>query len=216
MVVLSLLVLVLGVRSELSEDCVSFSSVSETRLLLTGLTCSLHPVQGRARGARQAFYGDTDVPVIKVDPDSSEGAKIAQQISALFREGGASSSPAGQAGFAAIKGVDMSVRSPVSKPGQAYTTPFQLNLNLNLDLEHGRPNKVRVPQGELTLMYIPQIRGPNGGASVEVNHDQLRELLTETDSPSSLVMLPSGGLLLMSLSPYTDTDPRYSHTLQYA
>ena len=69
---------------------------------------------------------------------------------------------------------------------------------------------MRVPQGELMLMYIPQIRGPNGGASVEVNHQQLRELLSETDKPSSLVMLPSGGLLLMSLSPYTDTDHRYS------
>ena len=109
MVVLSLLVLVLGVRSELSEDCVSFSSVSETRLLLTGLTCSLHPVQGRARGARQAFYGDTDVPVIKVDPDSSEGAKIAQQISALFREGGGATHTQ-SAGFAEINRVNMTVR----------------------------------------------------------------------------------------------------------
>ena len=35
-------------------------------------------------------------------------------------------------------------RSPT--PGPSYTTPFQLSVNLNLELEHGRPNKVRVPQ----------------------------------------------------------------------
>ena len=168
-------------------------------------------VRSDLRGSRQAFYGDTDVPVIKVDPDSPEGAKIAQQISALFREGGAgpdSSSPPPAAGFAAINRVDMTVRGQADSSPPAYTTPFVLNINTDLELEHGRPSKVRVPQGELLLMYIPQIRGPTGLASVEVSHDQLRELLTETDSPSSLVMLPSGGLLLMSLSPYTDTEPR--------
>ena len=90
----------------------------------------------------------------------------------------------------------------------SLTTPFQLNLNLNLELEHGKPNRVRVPQGELMLMFIPQIRGPSGGASVQINHQHLQQILEETENPSSLVMLLNGGLLLMSHTPYTDIDHR--------
>ena len=80
------------------------------------------------------------------------------------------------------------------------TTPFQLNLNLRLDLTAGEVAKVsadlditaalstliiyteyiyteylhylrvevRVPQGELSLVFLPRIRQPGGGASVEL------------------------------------------------
>ena len=93
-------------------------------------------------------------------------------------------------------------------PPQSGSTPFQLNLNLNLELEHGKPSRLRVPQGELTLMFLPQIRGPSGAASVQMNHQHLQQILEQTENPSSVVMLPSGGLLLMSLTPYTDIDHR--------
>ena len=93
-------------------------------------------------------------------------------------------------------------------PDSSLTTPFQLNLNLRLELEHGKPNRVRVPQGELMLMFIPEMRGPSGGASLQVSHHHLQQILQQTENPSSLVMLPSGGLLLMSLTPYTDIDHR--------
>ena len=89
-------------------------------------------------------------------------------------------------------------------------------------LENGKPNRVRVPQGELMLMYLPQvppanllappplqIRNPNGGAAVELSHSHLQRILAETSHPTSMVMLPTGGLLLMSLSPYNDTDAGY-------
>ena len=87
-------------------SCVSSSPLNGSHLLITALRCSLH---NTGRAARQAFYGDTDVPLIKVDPNSLEGAKIAEQISALFREGGADSQP-DEAGFAAINRVNMTVR----------------------------------------------------------------------------------------------------------
>ena len=82
------------------------SALNETHLLIAGLRCHL---QNTHRDARQAFYGDTDVPVLKVDPNSLEGAKIAEQISALFREGGADRQ-ADEGGFAAINRVNMTVR----------------------------------------------------------------------------------------------------------
>ena len=55
---------------------------------------------------------------------------------------------------------------PLSSP---ISTPFQLNVNLDLDLEPGVASRVRVPQGELMLMFLPRIRGPGGGeGSVEL------------------------------------------------
>ena len=87
-------------------SCVSSSPLDATHLLITGLHCHL---QRPHREARQAWYGDTDVPLLKVDPNSLEGAKIAEQISALFREGGADQQ-SDEAGFAAINRVNMTVR----------------------------------------------------------------------------------------------------------
>ena len=87
-------------------SCVSSSPLNGTHLLITALRCHL---QNTHRDARQAFYGDTDVPLLKVDPNSLEGAKIAEQISALFREGGADQQ-SDEAGFAAINRVNMTVR----------------------------------------------------------------------------------------------------------
>jgi hypothetical protein len=37
--------------------------------------------------------------------------------------------------------------------------------------------QVRVPQGELMLLFIPQIRNPGGGASLELSHAHLRQIL---------------------------------------
>ena len=112
----------------------------------------------------------------------------------------------------AINYVNMTVTgltSQLNRPASSGSSPFQLGINLNLELEHGKPNTVRVPQGELMLMYLPQIRNPNGGAAVELSHSHLQKILAETSHPSSMVMLPTGGLLLMSLAPYTDTDTGY-------
>ena len=108
---LSLVWLVMVLRVVRGERCVESLPVSQTRLLLTGLTCTLSSPGGTDsdRGPRQAFYGDTDVPVLKFDPNSSEGAKIAQQISALFREGGGATHTQ-SAGFAEINRVNMTVR----------------------------------------------------------------------------------------------------------
>ena len=103
--VLSVLLLVAASEGR-GVSCVSSSPLNGTHLLITALRCPLHKAQ---RDARQAFYGDTDVPLLKVDPNSLEGAKIAEQISALFREGGADRRP-DEAGFAAINRVNMTVR----------------------------------------------------------------------------------------------------------
>ena len=100
---------VMVLRVVRGERCVESLPVSQTRLLLTGITCTLSSPGGTDRGPRQAFYGDTDVPVLKFDPNSSEGAKIAQQISALFREGGGATHTQ-SAGFAEINRVNMTVR----------------------------------------------------------------------------------------------------------
>jgi hypothetical protein len=37
--------------------------------------------------------------------------------------------------------------------------------------------QVRVPQGELMLLFIPQIRGTGGGATLELSHAHLRQIL---------------------------------------
>ena len=105
-VLLALSVLQVPASQARGVSCVSSSPLNGSHLLITALRCSLH---NTGRAARQAFYGDTDVPLIKVDPNSLEGAKIAEQISALFREGGADSQP-DEAGFAAINRVNMTVR----------------------------------------------------------------------------------------------------------
>ena len=105
LLVLLLVLLVPGGQARV-VSCVSSSPLNATHLLITALRCHLQNTQ---RDARQAFYGDTDVPLLKVDPNSLEGAKIAEQISALFREGGASRRP-DEAGFAAINRVNMTVR----------------------------------------------------------------------------------------------------------
>ena len=130
-------------------------------------------------------------------------------------------------------------------------------------------SRVRVPQGELMLMFLPRIRGPGGGTgavelrSVSRGHilckmelrgggvqgqgqrsrirkdffayccfhfhcillrlifvstltvicsqAHLRRILAETDGsqPTNMVMLPNGGILLMSLKPYEDTNGGY-------
>merc|ERR1719234_546013 len=100
----------------------------------------------------------------------------------------------------------------LNRPQNLGSTPFQLSINLNIQLENGLPSRVRVPQGELMLLYLPQIRNPSGGAAVELSHKHLQRILAETRQPTSMVMLPSGGLLLMSLAPYTDTDTGYRVT----
>ena len=106
LVLVVLTVLLVPASQGRGVSCVSSSPLGQTHLLITALRCPLHKAQ---RDARQAFYGDTDVPLLKVDPNSLEGAKIAEQISALFREGGADQQ-SDEAGFAAINRVNMTVR----------------------------------------------------------------------------------------------------------
>ena len=164
------------------------------------------------RKARQNFLGDSNTPVLKFSDKSPEAAAIAQEISSLFQSGQAVSVPSIQPVFPSINNVNLTLgglTNQIRNPPNSGTTPFQLNVNLNIELENGKPNKVRVPQGELMLMYIPQIRSPTGGAAVELSHAHLQHILKETTNPTSMVMLPTGGMLLMSLAPYNDTDSRY-------
>ncbi|XP_023338648.1 uncharacterized protein LOC111709253 [Eurytemora carolleeae] len=151
-------------------------------------------------GKRQARQNAPNIAISKENPDAQ---KIAEQIQALFRnqiESDEIVNPTPNPINLALTGLNQP-----SSPENPGSTQFQLNVNLNLELEHGKSHKVRVPQGELTLMYLPQIRGPTGGSSVELSNQHLRDLIQENKNPSSLVMLPSGGMLLMSLSPYSDT-----------
>jgi len=164
------------------------------------------------RKGRQHFLGDLNTPILKYNDKSAESVEIAQKISALFQSGQAVSIPNIKPVFPSINNVNLTLGGLTNKirnPPNSETTPFQLNVNLNIELENGKPNKVRVPQGELMLMYIPQIRSPTGGAAVELSHMHLQHILKETTNPTSMVMLPTGGMLLMSLAPYNDTDSRY-------
>ena len=150
--------------------------------------------------------------ITRFNERSVETALIAQRISALFESGQAVAVPSVPTIVPTFNYVNMTVTgltSQLNRPVSSGSSPFQLGINLNLELEHGKPNTVRVPQGELMLMYLPQIRNPNGGAAVELSHSHLQKILAETSHPSSMVMLPTGGLLLMSLTPYSDTDSSY-------
>lgn len=179
----------------------------------------IYPVRTKARYnserySRQSFLGDTDTPVIKYDPQSKEGAYIAQKIESLFQNGHQSTSEdTGNYGIDVSQKASNEVESSNSVVGDG-STQFQLNLNLNVDLKPGKPSKLRVPQGELMLMFIPRIRGPNGASAVELSQSSLKKLLTESDQPTNMVMLPNGGVLLMSLTPDEDkmTRPRKTVT----
>ena len=59
-----------------------------------------------------------------------------------------------------------------SSSTSSNAVPFQLNLNLNVDLVPGEASKVRVPQGELMLMFIPRITGPGGSSALELRFEQ--------------------------------------------
>ena len=122
-------------------------------------------------------------PVLSISNNSLEAIGIANKINQFFNSQDST--------IEDVKVVPFSSNNNVNG-----FNPFQdksvvtLNLNLNVEIENGKPQKLTLPQGDLVLMFFP--------SQNQVNQHQVQEFMEATSSETSIANTPNGGVLFMS------------------
>ena len=131
-------------------------------------------------------------PVLSISNNSLEAIGIANKINQFFNSQDST--------IEDVKVVPFSSNNNVNG-----FSPFQdksvvtLNLNLNVEIENGKPQKLTLPQGDLVLMFFP--------SQNQVNQHQVQEFMEATSSETSIANTPNGGVLFMSWANSGDEKP---------
>ena len=83
----------------------------------------------------------------------------------------------------------------------------KLNLNLNVEIYNGKPQRLTLPQGDLILMFIP-----NGKKATQ---DQIAEFMDATSSETNIARTQNGALF-MSWANQGDYPPNAAESGNYS
>ena len=64
----------------------------------------------------------------------------------------------------------------------------RLNLNLNVEIENSKPQRLTLPQGDLILMFVPNEN--------DLQQDQMEEFMEFTSSETNIARTPNGVLFM--------------------
>ena len=126
-----------------------------------------------------------DAPSLAVSNSSLEAIGIANKINQFFN-------PNSAGGEVSEVNVE-----PLGDP-MLGKSMIKLNLNMNLEIENGQPQKMTLPQGDLMLMFVPNRN--------QVSEYQMERFMTKTTNPTSTSLTPNGGVLFTSWLEKEDKD----------
>ena len=115
----------------------------------------LNPISDVSVVGGASSSGSISVPVISVSNSSKEGIDIANRINHLFKNLDPEIKEPG--------GPDRTTSTNLNRISEPDSGSSQLKLNLNLDVEvqNGKPSRLALPHGELVVMFLPKRGGQN-------------------------------------------------------
>lgn len=151
------------------------------RLILLGTTISLvcaKPLQKFARGSIEEL--SSSAPNLHISKNSQEGIQIANQIAALFLK---ENRPI-LADFPSEYGLE--TNSITGTPSQ---TTINFNFNIALDVSDGEISPIRLPQGNLVVLFI----AANQDNRVNIKPDQFKHFLQQTFGRTHMAKISGNG-----------------------
>ena len=100
--------------------------------------------------------GPIPVPVISVSNSSKEGIDIANRINHLFKNLDPEINEPGQPERTISTNLNR-----ISEDPESGSSQLKLNLNLDVEVQNGKPSRLALPHGELVVMFLPKRGGQN-------------------------------------------------------
>ena len=145
-------------------------------------------------------------PVISISNNSLEAIGIANKINQFFQnENGASNIQ--EVKVMPLSGNGGGVLNGEINMFNQDKSVVKLNLNLNVEIYNGKPQRLTLPQGDLILMFIP-----NGKKATQ---DQIAEFMDATSSETNIARTQNGALF-MSWANQGDYPPNAAESGNYS